>query len=414
MTRPSAKTGAIPRSDDIADSPRSSLPSQSPGGPVAVRTVSESTTNASIRSNHEMPDASDVGFLGASSSSVVVGEVLVSLGISSPPKAIERLNQTVSETDIQRGAEVLRLLQEFLADQRFIERRAELSDSHLLPQPVLRAWVRSTHMLFASSPRPHGLNELSALVWRNTQKPLKVDSTMSAHDWALQSCGNNLRWEVVGLLLSTDGMVAGTLPGWDPAFTKHKNGIRDRRTLLRISLSMADLCLAFCRQCDELNDLTICLMCDSTTLQERVGGDFSKIPWTKFGEACDSVVHLGLHQDRTLNTQLPFFITEFRVRIFFSVWVHDKFLAMFLGRPPRLSHRHCAVIQPYDLSDEQWCLPEPRLSQALAKLVNGSTVSGDMNRITWRRSSYGLGLMREDVLEVILAPPTADLEPLIE
>lgn len=137
-------------------------------------------------------------------------------------------------------------------------------------------------------------------------------------------------------------------------------------------------------------------------------------PWTKMGEAGDMAVSLGLHQEKRVDDSTPFFLCQLRERLFFSVYSHEKFLAAFLGRPPRISYRHCVVQEPLDLTDEQICMDEPELSEALAALRDGWSVTGPPNRMTWRKVNSARNMIREDILEIALAPLSRNIDSQIE
>lgn len=86
--------------------------------------------------------------------------------------------------------------------------------------------------------------------------------------------------------------------------------------------------------------------------------------------------------------------------MFQEVFSHDKALSMFLGRPPRLSHRYCVVQLPLDLSDDEMLLEGPELETALSRLQDGWNTSGLFHRVTWRRVRAGRARVREDMLEI--------------
>lgn len=362
--------------------------------------------------------ASDNGFNGSSSSSAVVAEVLGTLGIPTPERPSGHLQEEcVSDADIQRGIAPLMFLQNVDMIDGYLNRRSRISDSHLLYQPVYHIWMATVHQLFGPDARPCSLEALSRIVWHNTRKPLLGSNAETLREWAECAAGPNLRWETVGLLISVTGIMAGSLPGWDATFTdaegpNRTSGFSDRPTMLRTTLSLVNACVAFAKQCDSRNDLTLALAYDCMLLHERVGGDWFPQAWNKMGEACDLAVHLGYHQLRPTQAaalaednqpQTPFFLAELRVRLFHSVYHHDKFLATFHGRPPRISYRHCVDNLPVDLSDAQMSLPRAELREAYVQLdPDGTTHEGPLSHSTWRRGRWPLRKLREDILELVL------------
>lgn len=95
---------------------------------------------------------------------------------------------------------------------------------------------------------------------------------------------------------------------------------------------------------------------------------------------------MGLHQGSRADAETPFFLSEMRKKMFISAYGHDKVVATFLGRPPRLSHRYCKMDVPLDMSDDQLCLEGAELEAVLSSLdSNGWNTNGNLYRTTWLR-----------------------------
>lgn len=132
--------------------------------------------------------------------------------------------------------------------------------------------------------------------------------------------------------------------------------------------------------------------------------------WQRTGEVCDALVAMGLHQGNKVDTNTPFFLAEFRKKIFISAYGHDKVIATFLGRPPRLSHRYCKMEMPLDLSDDELFLEGAELDAVLATLdPNGWNTRGNLNRCTWIRVWFQHCRLREDILEIALGSEDEDI-----
>ena len=112
---------------------------------------------------------------------------------------------------------------------------------------------------------------------------------------------------------------------------------------------------------------------------------------------------MGLHQGNKVDADTPFWLAELRKKIFISAYGHDKSVASFLGRPPRLSYRYCKMDMPLDLSDEESFLEGEELQAALASLdENGWNTTGSLHRTTWIRVWFQHCRLREDILEIAL------------
>ena len=119
---------------------------------------------------------------------------------------------------------------------------------------------------------------------------------------------------------------------------------------------------------------------------------------------------MGLHQGSRPDAETPFFLSELRKKIFISAYGHDKVVATFLGRPPRLSHRYCKMDAPLDLSDDELCLEGPELEAVLSSLdSNGWNTSCNLHRTTWQRVWFQHARVREDILEIALGSGDDDI-----
>lgn len=121
---------------------------------------------------------------------------------------------------------------------------------------------------------------------------------------------------------------------------------------------------------------------------------------------------MGIHQGNATDSETPFFLAELRKRIFTSVYGHDKILATFLGRPPRLSHRYCKMEMPLDLSDDQLFNSGtgPEQDAIVASLdANGWNTSGQLSSTTWGRVWFQHCCIREDILEIALGTGDEDI-----
>lgn len=173
---------------------------------------------------------SRTGFLGPTSYSAVYTEnsnLLATPDVEDTPD----LPTNISADKIQQGAEVLSMLRDIPVYRRFTERWFELCDGIVVIQPVFSVWIDELWAAFGpilSEGRPEQLRSLSELVWRNTCQPLRVHGNMTAREWAKSASGRNLRWEVVGVVLSLVGLIAVNLSNWDSIFDSIRERFVDR------------------------------------------------------------------------------------------------------------------------------------------------------------------------------------------
>jgi hypothetical protein len=180
---------------------------------------------------------------------------------------------------IQRGADVLALFQDMPRYRRFTQRWFDLSESSIVLQPVFRIWqdeMWNVHKDVLTAARPDELYALSEMVWRNTRQPLELNGQMTYSDWAHAATGVNLRWEVIGMILSLVGLVAVNLSDWDSIFDDIRDDIVDRSTFSERMRNASELVLCFCYECEVLNDLYICFIYEGLCLIELLKGDSRK------------------------------------------------------------------------------------------------------------------------------------------
>lgn len=354
---------------------------------------------------------SRTGFLGPTSYAAVYTEnssILNTPDVEDAPDL-----PPISGDKLQQGAEVLSMLRDIPIYRRFTDRWFETCDGIIVIQPVFRIWLDDLWSEFGQvleEGHPERLLSLSELVWRNTRRPMKVHGTMTAREWAKSASGRNLRWEVVGVLLSLVGLVAVNLSNWDIIFESIRERYVDRATFAERMRKASEYCLCFCYESEVLNDIYVCFMYEDLVLVENLKGDAHWAAWQRTGEVCDAIIAMGLHQGNRPDANTPFFLAELRKKIFISTYGHDKVVATFLGRPPRLSHRYCKMEWPLDLSDEQLFSEGEELEAALAGLdPNGWNTSGNLNRTTWIRIWFQHCKIREDILEIALGSDEEDI-----
>ncbi|KAH7038377.1 uncharacterized protein B0I36DRAFT_316071 [Microdochium trichocladiopsis] len=114
---------------------------------------------------------------------------------------------------------------------------------------------------------------------------------------------------------------------------------------------------------------------------------------------------MGLHgPDEADSAQrVPFFLSELRKRAFATSYAQEVGLATFLGRPPRLSYRHCRFTPASGLTNEEILLPAEQRRELLTRLdPHGFRLDGVMNEQAFRKIWWTLSPRREDILELSL------------
>lgn len=352
------------------------------------------------------------GFLGITSFGSVLKENQASLDIEIAHEDPDVATMTISDENLQRGVEILSLLANFPAFERFIHRWVDLSRGLLVSVPVLQQWISllwTSHGGVLTSKSPQKLRSLSELVFRNTHRPLTYNSKTTARCWTALASGENLRWEAIGILFSIVGLTAITLPQTDPIFDHIKDMNIGKLELGRKLHDAAEMCEAICNEIGLLHDLSIWLSYENFVLLSSIRGDLDISVWKRAGELFNTVIASGLHQDKDADAETPFFLSQLRKKTFLYVFVYDKVLCTFLGRPPRLLSKYCFVQLPLDLNEQELFMEGQELESALAGLdENGWKKNGEIGRSTWARVFLINALIREEILDLALSIATND------
>lgn len=354
------------------------------------------------------------GFLGDIASTAFVEELNNSLGVRSEKESQVPKNMFLSEADGRNGVEVIRFFQDTQSVRKLLDRWLDVNiGSYFIFDPVYRAWLVGMESFFADArldKMPDKLDRRALAIWRNSQRPLICHGAMSVQEWTSQSTGDNLRWETLGFFLCVIARVTTQLSPWDPIFTLGRTSAAQKNELLKETSHLINLTVDLSKKSGSRNDLLAYLLFEAAMTESLIQGDFQSDVWTAFGQVCNLLVSMGLHLEKKVDASTPFWLCELRRRFFNAVYSSDKFLSTYLGRPPHLSYRFCAIQEPQDLSDDEICGDEYTRASALAQLSDGWTTTGHPMRSTWRKAFFKRYQLREDIMEVLIGPFVQDLE----
>lgn len=349
-----AGSGAIPQSDSIAvvERPGDTIQYTQPSIPTS-RSASVPPPDPfqkilSVPSAGILFEPSErlrtVGFLGETSSTAVVAELNNSLGINAPELPNEPRSDCVSDALVRRGVQVLIFFQDEDRIRNTLESCFSDGDSEgfLIFRPVYFAWLNGFLPVVRHAIRSNALEALSAKVWQNTQTPVRCNSDTTALDWAQLTTGENIRWETLGLLLSITGVMTMSLPSWHHSFGY--NPVDERSKLRDTHLDLVNMCVDFSKAAASRDVLLAVLQYDAFMIMALIQGDTSTASWLRFSEVCDMVTLQGIHLKSRTDAETPFFLRELRIRLFGICFTMDKFIATFLGRPPKISYRYSELV----------------------------------------------------------------------
>ncbi|KAI0123963.1 hypothetical protein BJ170DRAFT_67921 [Xylariales sp. AK1849] len=352
-------------------------------------------------------------FLGATSYTTIFQENLGSLGVISTDLDASdvKRNTQVGSDRIAQGCRILSFLKNNHMVNSFVSRWFEICEGSgvIAIEPIVKAWLWKFwlhHKKAMETQDPERILHLCELLWRNTQTSLVFDGTTSAMEWADLGTGANVRWEVIGIVAAIVGTCCSSLDPSDPFLKKHNV---TRLTLPKQMREVAQACLSFCRECETLDDMFIWLLGESVCLTASIKGDGRYVTYQECGEYQSAIVAMGLHQDIKANDKVPFFLAELRKRARAAAYCQEVGVSSFLGRPPRLSYRHCNLEPPLDITDKRLVLDRHLLDPIVASLgAFGFDTAGQMSRTTFTRSWLGFAPRREDILDLALGQYTRE------
>lgn len=132
-------------------------------------------------------------------------------------------------------------------------------------------------------------------------------------------------------------------------------------------------------------------------------------------EAWSAITALGVHQSTSVTAGIPLWLLELRKIVLAQIYTIDKMFATFVGRPFSISSKICFLQIPLDLDDDQLALPSDELETLVHKLKNDSSSPMEsMNRrFGYTKLSVSILVMREEILQLFLGPPRADVQHVI-
>ena len=114
---------------------------------------------------------------------------------------------------------------------------------------------------------------------------------------------------------------------------------------------------------------------------------------------------VGLHVQTKpkLDPYEPTASSEVCRRLFCQIYIMDKVIATFVGRPPLLAWKYCTTLLPLDLDDEQLLFKNADLKQSFQKLDRyGWNKSPQLRASTILRARTMIAIAREEILEIAL------------
>jgi hypothetical protein len=125
--------------------------------------------------------------------------------------------------------------------------------------------------------------------------------------------------------------------------------------------------------------------------------------WRLHGEVVALLTFLGLHAINDDSNYLPTASSEAKRRTFTKIFIIDKVVASFTGRPPLISRRYVTTPLPLDISDEVLLGDETTRARAVDALdEKGWGKEGHLYSTTIIRARSILAYNRDEIFEIAL------------
>jgi hypothetical protein len=256
------------------------------------------------------------------------------------------------------------------------------------------------------------VSEICASMFKRTSQPLRWPASPAAGALVQAFSAEGVRWETLGLYFALIGAVLGRMKEGPESvlFVSEKWG-PDRRCVMQRMLDSCLQCYRICERMGQINDLTVWHLNLATMLTTWCYGDDSYQAWRLMGDLASVVVALGYHDTTKDDSDVPFYLQQFRRRALAGAHELDKGLATFVGRPPHLSRRHVGLDPPLDLPSSVIMGTPEALTAAIARLdSNGWNTEGCVYPITRTRAVAMLIGIREEALELSLGQRNDDVD----
>ncbi|PVH96263.1 hypothetical protein DM02DRAFT_617345 [Periconia macrospinosa] len=332
----------------------------------------------------------------------ILAENELSVGIF--PSNGETAPAIIYRHDIQRGAACLTLLKDFPRCLRYIEKWFSFAKGLIVIEPIITIFTTGINQTWGKWLQgSDDLSYMSEKVWQNTLKPWSTSITKdtSPRDFCLAATGENLRWEVVGLVVTLIALVCASLTDGDPIFCSDDDAPIDREATLIRAQNASQMCIDFCDDFGVLTDLYLWLLYENTGVYcaLRTKGSYQNLK--KSATLITALLFCNLHEEIKVDEKTPFFITEVRKRLFSAVYLSDKVGAIYTGRPPRLTRQFCRLQTPLDISDAQLMsdVQDPeRIAMGLDE--NGWNRRGAIHLSTFQRLFVSVAMITEEIVEI--------------
>ncbi|KAH8897310.1 hypothetical protein GQ53DRAFT_791856 [Thozetella sp. PMI_491] len=262
-----------------------------------------------------------------------------------------------------------------------------------------------------------GLLEMARTLTLNSQRPL-VENISDGDEWIASFSGENLRWEALGIVFTHwafatlnrdidengEGRAAGS---WEVNHLKATRMFHFKAGI--------EGCMALADPTRNVNTLVVLLHHNHMILETHVLGDAGIAVQGLHAWNVGAIVFIGMHADHPTPSYIPTPASEARRKCFGTIFLMDKLVASFTGRPPLLSRRYTSTPLPLDIPGHVLMMGSKALADAVARLdINGWNTDNQIYPTTIFRGRCSLAYVRDAILEASLGPASLSMDELLK
>lgn len=188
----------------------------------------------------------------------------------------------LAEVNIERihtGVKFLELLPPIRPLVELVEQHYADSWFLIAPLPIVKGYLDT--MIQWQDTRLQKKTELlnaAAQIFKNTLQPYKIEPTMTVAEFHALIAGDNLRWEVVGLVFTLFGFLSITLSSRKSRiFAMPALSVELPKLDTRLMVHASNECVSFCNFCEVASDPLLWLLHMNILLLTTCRGDTSKV-----------------------------------------------------------------------------------------------------------------------------------------
>jgi hypothetical protein len=356
----------------------------------------------------------DPGFLGRTSHVAILKESPGSISLNSEKAYVatampaEPILSGIGSRRLEDAVAVLRLLRSLPLFERILLRWAEFEMYTSMIEYFVGECTRSVKadlVAVTDLALDDILEHQAKRLFKNTCNRPTIPSTCTMAEFQNLFTGASLRWEAIGVLFTACGLICCAL---DPSDSVLRNPSVDKHALLQRLYEASSSCISFCEAAGALSDLGLWLHAEHTSLGSQILGYTHYLVWNHLGATANHIVSQGLHISSGADSDTPPWLVEMRRRGVACVYVLDKVLCRFCGRPPQLSQRYCTIPVPLDIGASD--LAELATGTPLNSIAgSGWNIKGPQEK-AYLRCLVMSSRLTEEVLELSLGPAQDDLQ----